>query len=284
MKHNKHYEVAELVKAGVPVLLTGERGSGKTTLVKDVANTLKLTFFSMSMTRQTTLSHILGFMNVNGVYIPSQLRAAAEKGGVYLLDEIDASDPNVLLCLNTIENGYIAFPDKVIDLHKDFRLLATSNPQDNHRDYNGRAKLDAATLDRFDDISVEKDDILEQSLVDFNTFSHMELIRKCLREVNSATYISMRDSIRFQKRKELDLLGSFVNRLLAKDTLALESYESEKHKIAKVSSVEECVLLSDVWEHISGTRPEVTAPPAQHPEPESEEVPDFDDHDDDIPF
>ena len=253
MKHSKHHETTMLVKAGVPVLLTGERGSGKTTLAKHVAEHLNLTFFSMSMTRQTTLSHLLGFMNVNGTYIPSQLRAAAEKGGVFLLDEIDASDPNVILSLNTIENGFIAFPDKVVDIHKDFRLLATSNPQDNHRDYNGRAKLDASTLDRFDIVSVEKDDVLEQNLVDFHTYSHMELVRKCLQEVNSATYISMRDSMRFQTRKELGLLDNFVTRLLAKDTIALEEYENRKGKIPKVSHIGECKTLSDVWEHVSGT-------------------------------
>ena len=258
MKHSKHYETTTLVEAGVSVLLTGERGTGKTTLVKDVANTLNLTFFSMSMTRQTTLSHLLGFMNVNGIYIPSQLRTAAESGGVFLLDEIDASDPNVILCLNTIENGYIAFPDKVVDIHADFRLLATSNPQDNHRDYNGRAKLDAATLDRFDIINIEKDDILEQSLVDFHTYSHIELVRECLEEVNSPVYISMRDSIRFQKRKELGLLDSFVERLLSKETLALEKYEARKSKIPKVRNVDECKTLLDVWEHVSGVETDTT--------------------------
>jgi MoxR-like ATPase len=270
MNHNKYYEVTKLVKAAQAVLLTGERGSGKTTLAKQVAEGLGFTFFSMSMTRQTTLSHLLGFMNVNGLYIPSQLRNAAENGGVFLLDEIDASDPNVLLCLNTVENGYIAFPDKVVELHPDFRLMATSNPQDNHRDYNGRAKLDAATLDRFDEISVEKDDILEQSLVDFNTYSHMELIRNCLRKNNSKTYISMRDSMRFQKRKELDLLGGFVERLLAKDLMALEEYRDKRNDIPKVSSIEECVMLSDVWEHVSSTKPVTaadTAPPSRTEEP-----------------
>lgn len=254
MKHKKFGESQILVKNGVAVLLTGERGCGKTTLVMQIAEDLGIKFYGMSMTRQTTLSHIQGFMNIKGTYIPSQLRNAVENGGLFLLDEVDASDPNVLLCLNTIENGYISFPDQIVQIHKDFRLMATSNPQDNHKDYNGRSKLDAATLDRFDKVDLEKDDMLEQSIVDFNTYSHMELVRKCLRESNSPTYISMRDSMRFQKRKELNLLDTYIDRLLAKDLTALEKYQNLKDSIPKVSSVTECTTMIDVWDHIVGDR------------------------------
>ena len=253
MKHKKFSETITLVEADVAVLLTGERGCGKTTIVKDIAKELGLKFCGLSMTRQTTLSHLLGFMNVNGIYVPSQLRDAAENGHLFLLDELDAADANVVLCLNTIENGYISFPDGVVEVHENFRLMATSNPQDNHRDYNGRSKLDAATLDRFDVVVVEKDNTLEQSIVDFHTYSHMELVRKCLTDLNSPTYISMRDSIRFQKRKELNLLDSFVDRLLAKDLSSLERYNELKDSIPKVSKVSECVTMKEVWEHISGT-------------------------------
>ena len=248
MNHYKYDEVYKLVKANIPVLLTGEKGSGKTTLAMNVTKGLGLNFYSMSMTRQTTLSHILGFMNVNGIYIPSLLRNAAENGGAMLLDEMDASDPNVLLCLNTIENGYITFPDKIIQLHEDFRLLSTSNPQDNHKDYNGRAKLDAATLDRFDMIDIERDDSLEKTLVDPQTHVHISLIRECLSNTNSPTYISMRDAMRYQRRKELGLLDGFVERLLKKDQLALEQYLEKADSLPSVSTIEECETLTDVWQ------------------------------------
>ena len=245
--HFKHSEVSKLVEANEAVLLTGERGTGKTTLAMDVAKHLKLTFYSMSMTRQTTLSHLLGFMNVNGIYIPSQIRLASEQGGLVLLDELDASDPNVLLCLNTIENGYLSFPDKVVELHKDFRLAATSNPQDNHKDYNGRAKLDAATLDRFDKIDIERDEDLEKSLVDFNTYTNMQLVRKCLKEQNSSLYISMRDSLRYQKRKNLGLLDNFIDNLLKKEYSALERYKHLSANLPSTSEISECTTISEVW-------------------------------------
>lgn len=245
--HSKFDEVYTLVNAGVAVLLTGERGSGKTTLAKHVTNKLKLPFYSLSMTRQTTLSHLMGFINVNGTYVPSHLRKAAESGGVFLLDELDASDPNVILSLNTIENGYLTFPDEMIELHKDFKLVATSNPQDNHKDYNGRSKLDASTLDRFDVINVERDDNLERLLIDFTTYSHISLIRKCLEEQNSSNYISMRDSLRFQKRKDLKLLDDYIIRLFKNNQIAYENYLKKVENIPEFSDISKCETLSDVW-------------------------------------
>ncbi len=252
-KHLKLSEVKTLVNARISTLLTGERGSGKTTLAIHTAKELELDFYSLSMTRQTTLSHLIGFINVNGIYVESHLRKAAENGGVMLLDEIDASDPNVLLTLNTIENGYITFPDKIVELHPDFCLIATSNPQDNHKDYNGRAKLDASTLDRFDAVNVDLDPDLEKSIVDPTTYAHMSLIRQVLEEQNSSLYISMRDSIRFQKRKELGILDGFVERLLSKERTALENYLRRVDDLPKHSSIEDCKTLEDVWDFAKST-------------------------------
>ena len=58
-KHLKFDEVALLVEARQPVLLTGERGCGKTTLIQQVAEKLGLPFYCQNMTRQTTLSMLV---------------------------------------------------------------------------------------------------------------------------------------------------------------------------------------------------------------------------------
>lgn len=248
MQHARYNEVFTLMQAGISVLVVGSKGTGKTTVAMQVADGLKIPFFSISMTRQTTLSHLLGFMSVNGTYVASQLRGVAEKGGMFLLDEIDAGDANVLLCLNTIENGFIAFPDGIVQLHKDFRLMATANPQDQHEHYVGRSKLDAATLDRFDIIDLEHDPELEQSLVDLDVYQHIDAMRKVLASQNSSKTVSMRDAIRYQKRKDLSLLDGFMFRLCGKAELVYEKYLIAVTSIPKYSNQSDCNTVDDLFD------------------------------------
>ena len=270
--HAKYDEVMKLVNANIAVLLTGEAGSGKTTLIKHIADDMKLKFFTISMTRQTTLSHLLGFVSVNGNYIPSSLRKCFEFGGLMLLDEIDAGDPNVLLSLNTIENGYISFPDELVECHPDFRIAATANPQDQHNFYTGRSKLDGATLDRFDTIDVDRDEELEKSLVDEDTFMRMQLMRKVMAAHNAAKPVSMRDSVRYQQRKDLNLLDhKFVFRLTDKSDLVYEQYTKEVEDIPKHQNQDQCKTLdelSDLLTVRSGNKPKAKPPAASADIPE----------------
>lgn len=246
MRHNKFQECLTLVKAGIPVLLTGEKGSGKTTLAIQVAKELDLPFYSVSMTRQTTLSYLMGFMNVSGAYVPSLLRRAVEEGGMYLLDEMDAGDPNVLLSLNTIENGFVSFPDKIVELHPNFRLMGSSNPAHLHAHYTGRAKLDAATLDRFDEIVIPRDEELEKSLVDSDTYANMTALREALTETNSGIVLSMRDSLRFQKRKELGLLAGYLEKLTGHEDFILKKYKEKLKTMPRHTSQSDCETMADL--------------------------------------
>lgn len=223
--HYKFEEVKLLVDKGVyPPLLTGEKGSGKTTIIMQVAEALDLKLYVMAMTRQTTLSHLLGFVSINGDYIRSQLREAAEFGGVMLLDEIDASDPNVLLSLNTIENGYIAFPDGIMKLHKDFRLCATSNPQGEHAQYTGRAILDAATLDRFDIIKLPTDPVVENAILGPDISDKLTDARITLQKWGVSKTLSMRDGLRLKMRTELNLLDDFLESLFDYSDEVFQAY------------------------------------------------------------
>lgn len=208
MKHVKFKSTKTLIENDIPVLLCGPAGSGKTTMAMHIADALDLKFYSMSMTKQTTVNAIIGFISINGTYIPSQFRQAFEHGGLFLLDEIDASDPNTILCLNTIENGYVSFPDGVVNKHPDFRLVATANPSDGHSIYTGRSKLDKATLDRFFRVTVDIDSNLEVSITSKESTEDINLAREVMESIGHTELLSTRDLIRYHKIKALDVYES----------------------------------------------------------------------------
>lgn len=249
MRHSKFDEVKTLIASGIPVILQGPAGTGKTTVVRQVAEELKLEFCVLSMTRQTTLSHIIGFMNVNGIYIPSMFRKAVEYGHLFLLDEIDAADPNVILALNTLENGFVSFPDAVIEVHENFRLVATSNPFGDCA-YTGRATLDAATLDRFDKVHLARDSRLEASMVSEETLEEIERVRQILHTNNVGTTVSMRDSLRWDKRKALGITENYIHSNFFKEVPHLyHTYLADAPK-PKVRQ-EDIISVEELWDSVN---------------------------------
>ena len=137
---------------GVNVWLVGPAGSGKTSAAHKCAVALGLDFYAKSVGPQTSESSLLGYYDANGRYVRTQLREAFETGGVFLLDEVDAGNPAVLVVINAVlANGSAPFPDGVVAKHKDFILVAGANTigQGADRQYVGRQQVDAATLDRF---------------------------------------------------------------------------------------------------------------------------------------
>jgi cobaltochelatase CobS len=137
-------------------MMVGPAGSGKSQAAHQAALALGLRFFAQSVCAQTTASQLLGYMDATGHYVRSLFREAYENGGVYLLDEIDAGNANVLAVLNSsLSNGQCAFPDGMINRNESFRAVATANTWGLGRtvEYIGRQPIDAATLDRFASVS-----------------------------------------------------------------------------------------------------------------------------------
>lgn len=144
--------------------LVGPAGSGKTSSAKAVADALGLEFYAKSVGPQTSESGLLGYHDANGKVVRTLLREAYEHGGVFLLDEVDAANPAVLVVINQLlANGHAAFPDGVVERHPDFVLLAGANTigQGADRQYVGRQQIDAATLDRFALINWDYDPRIE---------------------------------------------------------------------------------------------------------------------------
>lgn len=157
--------IMNLVNMNEPVYMYGPTGSGKSETAKMIANALGLDFYMMnSVTDEYKLT---GFMDANGVYHSSSFRDAFENGGLFLLDEIDASAPDVLITINAaLSNGWFPFPDKRIDANPNFRVIATGNTAGRGADtsYRGRTQLDAASLDRFVMVHVDYDDRIDSML------------------------------------------------------------------------------------------------------------------------
>jgi AAA domain (dynein-related subfamily) len=168
--HEKFETLLRLVSIGVPAMLVGPAGSVKTSTAVQVATTLEMPFYVQSVSSQTSKSDLFGFVTANGVYVPSAFRKAYEAGGVFVLDEIDAGNANVLVLLNNAISGtYCLFPDStMVQRHEDFKFIATANTAGTgaKRDFVGRNQLDAATLDRFAIIDWPIDEKLEWSFVD----------------------------------------------------------------------------------------------------------------------
>lgn len=162
VQHEKFETVLKFVANNEPVFLTGPAGSGKNVLCKQVAQALELKFyFTNAVTQEYKLT---GFT----------------EGGVFMLDEIDASIPEVLIILNAaIANRYFDFPAPIgyVEAHPDFRVIAAGNTTGNGADFSyvGRNQLDAASLDRFAVIEIDYSPTIEKAV----TLGDTELVEFC---------------------------------------------------------------------------------------------------------
>lgn len=165
IQHTHFDALLRIVACRVNAWLVGPAGSGKTSAGSAVAKALDLKFYAKSVGPQTTESSLLGYKNATtGEYVTTQLREAYENGGVFLLDEVDAGNPAVLVVINALlANKETAFPDKMVEKHPDFVLLAGANTigQGADRQYVGRQQIDGATLDRFAFMGWEYDPAIE---------------------------------------------------------------------------------------------------------------------------
>lgn len=163
--HEKFEDVLKLVNLDIPVYLEGPAGTGKNVICKQIAESLDLEFyFTNAVTQEYKLT---GFIDANGNYQETQFYKAFKNGGLFFLDEMDASIPEVLIILNAaIANKYFDFPIGKIEAHPDFRVVAAGNTLGTGAtlEYNGRYQLDGASLDRFAIIHINYSNNIEEAL------------------------------------------------------------------------------------------------------------------------
>lgn len=167
--HEKFEDVLNLVNLDIPVFLTGQAGTGKNVICKQVAESLGLDFyFTNAVTQEYQLK---GFIDANGKFHETQFYKAFTQGGLFFLDEMDGSIPETLIILNSaIANRYFDFPIGKVEAHPDFRIISAGNTCGTGADieYTGRFQLDASSLDRFALIEIEYSPAIERAVTNDN--------------------------------------------------------------------------------------------------------------------
>lgn len=160
IQHEKFETILKYLTADVPVFMSGAAGTGKSSIAKNAAKALGLDFYFSGAVND--IYKFTGFIDANGHYSKTQFYDFCVNGGVFFLDEMDASIPEVLVALNAaIANRYFDFPCGKVELNENCRFICAGNTYGTGADaeYTGRYQLDAATLDRFAvvDIDYSKD-------------------------------------------------------------------------------------------------------------------------------
>lgn len=225
--HNKFEQILQLVSLNIPTMLVGPAGSGKNHTLEQVAEALDLEFyFSNAITQEYKLT---GFIDANGNYQGTQFYKAFKYGGLFFLDEMDASIPEVLIILNSaIANGYFDFPHEKVDAHENFRVVSAGNTMGTgaNTEYTGRNRLDAATLDRFAIIEFDYDADIEQQLASTpELYNFIVDLRNTAGMMDIKYVVSMRATINASKLDGLmskaDIIKSVILKGLPMDDMRM---------------------------------------------------------------
>lgn len=201
--HEKFELVLTYLTQSLPVLVYGETGSGKTFMAQQIAEVNGWDYyFCNQVTEEYKLT---GYKDANGNYHDTSFFNAFTKGGLFCIDEVDASIPEVIICLNmALANGKFNFPHGQFDMHPEFRVMACANTISGATsNYTGRSKLDKATLDRFVNIEMTYDNTLERKIMNPDTVELLIALREYVNvEKNIDMSFSTRCGLYYDKMKQ----------------------------------------------------------------------------------
>lgn len=145
-------------RAFFPIFITGPTGNGKSTMVEQACARNKRTYIRLQINGQTDEDQLIGSKTLNNgniEIVEGPVLIAMRTGSVLLLDELDAADPNNIMCLQSILEGrpyYFKLKNEMIFPKAGFNIVATGNTKGRGSDdgkYIGTKMLNEAFLERF---------------------------------------------------------------------------------------------------------------------------------------
>lgn len=258
------------IEHNVNTLLVGETGTGKTSMIRELAAHHKRQVVRFTLTGETTVDDFVGKYELEEqktIWKDGVLLTALKKGHWLVVDEINAALPEILFVLHSLldDDRYVmvaSHEGEIVKPHKNFRFFATMNPMD---EYAGTKDMNKAFMSRFDMIlevgypenAQEVDILTNKTGVDRNKAFAMVSVAQKLRDLKKDHKIfytcSTRDLIQWGKLVHSGLsmaeglLCAVVNKAASK---------REREEIIRIADKEFAELAELVKKHGRKITPE----------------------------
>ncbi len=147
------------------LFLQGDAGTGKTSVILEVAGRLNIPVYAIACSGKTRFSHLVGsreLISGNTVWRDGPLVCAMKNGGVFLANEITRLDAGEQMNLAEVldSRATLTIPDtgEIVTAHDDFRVVVTGNSGgfgDDSGAYVGEKASSYAFIDRFQKMKVD---------------------------------------------------------------------------------------------------------------------------------
>ncbi|KAI5534875.1 nuclear chaperone required for maturation and nuclear export of pre-60s ribosome subunits, partial [Trichomonas vaginalis G3] len=167
-------EITKFIDSGIPVLLIGPTGCGKTTIAEKIFEN-RGDYLKFNFSSETTIDQLLGNLSLdkdsNPKFDYGMYSFAYKEGMPLILDEFNLAHEDVLQCIESsldTEELFVDDPDlnnSPIKMHENFKLIATQNDSDSAF-ASMRNKLTSKLTSHF-------------QVIEFNNFDDDELTALC---------------------------------------------------------------------------------------------------------